>query len=277
MEGWEKISVSSGSGVFENENEDFWGDFLSLLKFRDVTVEINNTQSCWCPFRSSDWLACDGHIGTKNSSYRDSTKTVPAQPSMIAAVAAILQSLGEDPLRKELVGTPQRFVNWLMNFKRSSFEMKLNGFGSGRIGPLKSDLHRDNTEIHSVLNLPFWSQCEHHLLPFHGVVHMGYFHPRGADPVGRSILQSIVHFYGYKLQVQERLTRQIAETVSSLLGDVMVVVEANNICMISRGIEKVGSNTATIAVLGRFSNDPSAKAMFLQIISNNTANGATHL
>ncbi|XP_010252808.1 PREDICTED: GTP cyclohydrolase 1-like [Nelumbo nucifera] len=280
MPGWEKISVTSGLGVFENEKGDCWVDFLSVLKFRGVNVQ-NNSQSSWCPCRSLDVLTCNGHTSTRNSSCRASTNMVPTQPAMITAVTTILQSLGEDPLRKELVGTPQRFVHWLMNFKRSNLEMKLNGFYSSRMGLLSLQTYNGNIssnqdEIQSVLNLPFWSQCEHHLLPFHGVVHIGYFHPHGADPVGRSTLQSITHFYGCKLQVQERLTRQIAETVSSMLGeDVVVVVEANHICMISRGIEKVGSSTATIAVLGRFSTDPNAKAMFLQTISNSTGYGRT--
>ncbi|KAI3940209.1 hypothetical protein MKW92_008331 [Papaver armeniacum] len=138
----------------------------------------------------------------------------------------------------------------------------MNGFGSVHV----------QDEFRSELNIQLQSLCEHHLLPFHGVVHVGYFHSKGAEPIKRSVLQSIVHFFGCKLQVQERLSRQIAETVSSILGgDVMVVVEANHICMISRGIEKVGSSTATIAALGRFSNDPKAKAMFLNSISNATA------
>lgn len=179
--------------------------------------------------------------------------TAPSNPGMVAAAASILSSLGEDPLRKALVGTPSRFVKWLMNFQNTKLEMKLNGFCCGRTDTLKANgdiSGRNEEQIHSELNLSFWSQCEHHLLPFYGVVHIGYF------------------------QVQERLTRQIAETVSSILGgDVMVVVEAEHTCMISRGVEKFGSNTATIAELGRFSTDPVARAMFLQSIPNPTTSG----
>ncbi|CAL5386029.1 unnamed protein product [Camellia sinensis] len=253
--GWVKVLVTSGSGVFENENSDIWGDFLSLLKFRGINVEKvhprDSSAKCWCPSQAT-------------------SKTGPANSGMVAAVAAILRSLGEDPLRKELLGTPTRFVKWLMNFKNSNLEMKLNGFVLGRIDTLKSI----GEHINSELNLSFWSQCEHHLLPFHGVVHIGYICSEGVNPIRKPLLQSIVHFHGFKLQVQERLTRQIAETVSSLLGgDVMVVVEANHTCMISRGIEKVGSSTATVAVLGRFSTDPAARAKFLQSIPNSTTSG----
>ncbi|KAK6259728.1 hypothetical protein SCA6_014202 [Theobroma cacao] len=266
-QGWVKVLVSSGSGVFENENAVAWSDFLGLLKFRGVTVEKilirDSTEQSWCPSYSS-------------SGAKISPELVVPNPGMVAAVASILRSLGEDPLRKELVETPTHFVRWLMNFQNTNLEMKLNGFACGR-----TDLQRsrevcshNNEQMHSELNLSFWSQCEHHLLPFHGVVHIGYFCPEGFNPIGKTLLQSIVHFYGFKLQVQERLTRQIAEMVSSILGgDIMVVVEANHTCMISRGIEKFGSNTATIAVLGRFSTDPAARTMFLQSIPNSTTSG----
>ena len=144
-------------------------------------------------------------------------------------------------------------------------EIKLNGFACGRtdIKPSGEVCSHNNEQMHSELNLSFWSRDEHQVLPFHGVVHIGYFCPEGFNPIGKSRLQSIVHFYGFKLQVQERLTKQIAETASLILGgDIRVVVEANHTCMIFKGIEKFGSNTATIAVLGRFSTDPAARTIF---------------
>ncbi|XP_031100271.1 GTP cyclohydrolase 1-like [Ipomoea triloba] len=254
-QGWAKILVTSGSGVFEDEKADIWTDFLSLLKFRGINVEnvhAKGTHRSWCP---SQFFS---KMGSSNSATTN-------------AVVSILQSLGEDPYRKELVGTPSRFVMWFMNFKNSNLEMKLNGFVRSRFDCLnpKIEIGCDEDRICSEVNLSFCSQCEHHLLPFNGVVHIGYLRSNGANPPGKSLLQSIVHFYGFKLQVQERLTRQIAETASSVLGeDVMVVVEASHTCMISRGIEKVGSNTATIAVLGRFSRDPAIRMQFLQSIPN---------
>lgn len=188
--------------------------------------------------------------------------------AMLRSVASILCSLGEDPLRGELQETPARFLKWLMSFKDSRFDLKLNGFVQNKRG----DFSCNEKHLCSELNLSLWSQCEHHLLPFHGIVHIGYYNSNKPNPVRRSLLQSIVHFYGFKLQVQERLTRQIAETVSSFLGeDVMVVVEASHTCMISRGIEKFGSSTATIAVLGRFSSDASARAKFLESIPDTGA------
>ncbi|KAJ8558269.1 hypothetical protein K7X08_005035 [Anisodus acutangulus] len=254
-QGWVKILVTSGSGVFEEEKADIWAEFLPLLNFRGISKENAHPgvpHQPWCPSQSCN-------------------KLEQSNSAMTNAVVSILKSLGEDSTRKELVGTPCRFLKWLMNFRNSNLEMKLNGFLRSRINNPSSCGKVGDTEdlICSELSLPFWSQCEHHLLPFQGVVHIGYYSSDGLNAVGRTVLQSVVHFYGFKLQVQERLTRQIAETTSSLLGeDIMVVVEANHTCMISRGIEKFGSSTATIAVLGRFSSDPAARAEFLQSLPN---------
>ncbi|KAK7304536.1 hypothetical protein VNO77_42417 [Canavalia gladiata] len=267
QQGWVKKLVSSGSGVFENKNADVWADFFCLLKFRGIDVEKislrGSSDQHWCPSLSA-------------LSAKVSSKIEPLDPTMITAVSSILNSLGEDSLRKELSGTPSRFVKWLLNFQSIDMDVKLNSSLCGRIDTLNinREINFNDRQIHSELNLPFWSQCEHHILPFHGVVHIGYFLSEGFNPIGKSLLQSIVHFYGFKLQVQERLTRQIAETISPLLGGhVIVVVEASHTCMISRGIEKYGSSTATIAVLGCFSTDFSARAAFLQRVASATSSG----
>jgi GTP cyclohydrolase I len=268
QKGWVKIHVSSGSGVFENKNADVWADFFYLIKSRGVDKEKihvrGSSDQCWCPSLSA--------LSTKVSS-----KIGPINPAMVTAVSSILNSLGEDSVRKELAGTPNRFVKWLLNFQSIDMDVKLNGSICGGIKPLNAACEVVNNidkQIYSELNLPFWSQCEHHILPFHGVVHIGYFLSEGFNPIGKSLLQSIVHFYGFKLQVQERLTKQIAETISPLLGgNVIVVVEASHTCMISRGIEKFGSSTATIAVLGRFSTDLASRTSFLQSIANATSSG----
>ncbi|KAK2352826.1 GTP cyclohydrolase [Trifolium repens] len=268
QKGWVKIHVSSGSGVFENQNADVWANFFYLIKSRGIDMEKihvrGSSDQCWCPSLSA--------LSTKVSS-----KIGPINPAMVTAVSSILNSLGEDSVRKELAGTPNRFVKWLLNFQSIDMDVKLNGSICGGIKPLNAACEVVNNidrQIYSELNLPFWSQCEHHILPFHGVVHIGYFISEGFNPIGKSLLQSIVHFYGFKLQVQERLTKQIAETISPLLGgNVIVVVEASHTCMISRGIEKFGSSTATIAVLGRFSTDLASRTSFLQSIANATSSG----
>ncbi|KMT13436.1 hypothetical protein BVRB_4g083910 [Beta vulgaris subsp. vulgaris] len=255
-EGWTKLLVSSGSGVFEDEDAIIWSEFLSLLKLRDFIADKSrekNSINYWCQSRASPMS-------------KISSTSVTVNHGMVSAVTSILKSLGEDPLRKELIDTPARFVKWLMNFQICNLDMKLEAYAANDSVALRSNGDvKLNTEIHSEVNLPLWSQCEHHLLPFYGVVHIGYFCAKGVIPLRKALVQSIVHFYGFKLQVQERLTRQIAETVAPLVGgDIIVVAEASHTCMVSRGIEKFGSSTATVAVLGQFSSDPKARALFLE-------------
>lgn len=279
MQGWVRTSVCSSTGIFNEKNSSLWDEFHCLLKFRGVNLGLSDAGCSsihsWCPSRSLDLTECNGNISRSNFlNGKVSSMPVVSQSAMVASVASILQSLGEDPSRKELIGTPYRYVHWLMNFRRSHLDLNQNGFAFNSIHSYAKKVNgyiHSKDEINSELNLPFCAQCEHHLLPFHGVVHIGFFHD---GPIDRSALQSIVHFYGCKLQVQERLTRQIAEAVYPLVGKgVMVVVEANHICMISRGIEKVGSSTATMAVMGQFSTDSTAKALFLEAISMSTATG----
>ncbi|XP_020089577.1 GTP cyclohydrolase 1 [Ananas comosus] len=278
MQGWVKISSSSCSGVFEEKNSSFWNDFSTILKFRGINTEKGNINCLalqpWCPLSSLEVPYSNGHSMKNTVNGKIPSKLGVTYSSMVSAVSSILLSLGEDPIRKELVGTPHRYVHWLMNFKASANpEMKLDGYNLDKLwsnhknGEVFSNGH--TTIIRSALNMPFCSQCEHHLLPFYGVVHIGYFDEQSGSGIDRARLQSLVHFYGCKLQVQERLTKQIAEAVYSIFSKgVIVVVEANHICMISRGIEKVRSSTATIAVLGQFSSDSAAKALFLETISS---------
>ncbi|CAM8982940.1 unnamed protein product [Rhodiola kirilowii] len=257
-----KVIVSSGSGVFKNKRAGVWEDFLSLLRFRGIKIEKpcdeDTTDQCWCPSKC-----------TQSSL---PLNTASESPKLIAAVTSIIRSLGENPTREELLETPKRFLKWLMTFRNSNMDMYLNGhvrvMDCGQPNGINA---RNESKIQSELNLSFWSQCEHHLLPFNGVVHLGYISDDKVDTKLASVLQSIVHYHGFKLQVQERLTRQIAETASSVLGsDVIVVVEANHTCMISRGIEKFGSSTATIALLGRFSTEPTLRSVFLATIPKMT-------
>uniref|UniRef100_A0A7N0VF57 GTP cyclohydrolase 1 n=1 Tax=Kalanchoe fedtschenkoi TaxID=63787 RepID=A0A7N0VF57_KALFE len=258
-----KLIVSSGSGVFNNKKAGVWEDFLSLLRFRGINIEKpcneDAADQCWCPSK------CAQSFFTSD--------TALEYPKMIAAVASIIRSLGENPSRKELLETPKHFLKWLMTFRSSNLDLNLNGHVYVRMecGQPNGIAFHHETKIQSELNLPVWSQCEHHLLPFYGVVHLGYISDKKVSSKVVSLLQSMVHYHGFKLQVQERLTRQIAETVSSLLGsDVIVVVEANHTCMISRGIEKFGSSTATIALLGRFSTEPALRSKFLETIPKMT-------
>ncbi|KAI4340317.1 hypothetical protein MLD38_025167 [Melastoma candidum] len=255
--GWAEVFVNAGSGVFEDKSSDAWNDFVSLLTLGGSNVNAPDMGSlgaceCWFP------------MGSANSACVEEF-----DPRMTAAATSLLQSLGDDSMRKELAGTPARYLKWLTNFQNTNLPINLCNFDLRLVDPLEPKRIENGPggQIHSELNLPFCALCEHHLLPFHGTVHIACIHAQGRNPPGRPLLQSVVDFYGFKLQVQERLTRQVAETVSPLLGgDIMVVVEASHCCMISRGIEKIGSSTATVAVLGRFSSDAALREKFLQCV-----------
>lgn len=271
-----RTSHSSRSGVFEGENSSFWNDFVALLKLRGIDMDMDSRSASltWCPLRPHEVPLCNGHGKRITTNGATSPKSLSSPSNMVSAVSSMLQSLGEDPLRKELLGSPQRYVQWLMRFRACNLDVKLNGFtlNSASVYERPGEDATDHRAISSELRLPFCAQCEHHLLPFYGVVHIGYFGSGDGEGIDRSHFQALVHFYGCKLQVQERMTRQIAEAVYSVSHrGAIVVVEANHICMISRGIEKIRSSTATIAVLGQFSTDSSAKASFLQSVLD-TAN-----
>jgi GTP cyclohydrolase I len=242
---------------------------MVLLKLRGIDMEMDNHSASisWCPLRSLEVPLSNGHCekGTPNGAI--SPKSIPTPSNMASAISSMLSSLGEDTQRKELLGSPQRYVQWMMRFRACNLDVKLNGFtlNSFSVHEKPGGDKADHRAIRSELHLPFCAQCEHHLLPFYGVVHIGYLDNGSGEGIDRSHFQAMVHFYGCKLQVQERMTRQIAEAVYSVShSGSMVVVEANHICMISRGIEKIRSSTATIAVLGQFLTHPSAKTCFLQ-------------
>ncbi|KAL2630688.1 hypothetical protein R1flu_015374 [Riccia fluitans] len=142
-------------------------------------------------------------------------------------------------------------------------------YGGIRLGkPLLSGLDdRSGSPFILELDLPLSSLCEHHLLPFSGVAHVGYL--GGTVGLERSLVLKIVRMFSRRPQVQERLTRQIAEAIAPLADVpwIMVVVEANHMCIISRGAEKLGSTTATVATAGQLANDGAMRAAFLKKIS----------
>lgn len=205
--------------------------------------------------------------------------TSPSFSEMVVAVKTLLLAAGEDPSRTGLQLTPARFVRCLLTSTRGNFlswgmngtgAVPVNGYSNG--GHCAELLEGGAGQVECGTgsfcvepDLPFFSQCEHHLLPFAGSVQIGYDVGMRGHRMSRTTLQKIVTVYSQRLQVQERLTRQIAESVAwcSDVQGVIVKVEASHMCMVSRGIEKIGSVTATVATLGRFVNDPAARLAFL--------------
>jgi GTP cyclohydrolase I len=174
-------------------------------------------------------------------------------------VGTLLQELGEDPTRGGLVETPERVARSL-RFLTEGYGMDVHEAVSDALFDQEYD------EMVLVREVPFFSLCEHHVLPFFGSAHVAYM-PDGRV-VGLSKIPRLVDVFAHRLQLQERLTRQIAEglvEVTQAKG-VAVVVEARHLCMEMRGVEKIGGQTVTSCMLGCFRSDARTRAEFLDLI-----------
>ena len=175
-----------------------------------------------------------------------------------AAVTELLQAVGEDPAREGLLDTPRRIA-----------EMYAEIFSGMAIDPadyLKVGFEVAHDEMVILRNIPFYSMCEHHFLPFHGEAHVGYV-PDGRI-VGISKLARVVEGFARRPQIQEQLTSQVAETIMETLkpDGVAVVIEAEHLCMTMRGVRKPGSRMVTSAMRGDFRASSVTRAEFLSLV-----------
>ncbi|NEO11321.1 MULTISPECIES: GTP cyclohydrolase I FolE [unclassified Moorena] len=185
-----------------------------------------------------------------------------SEEEMRQAVRTLLLGLGEDPDREGLKDTPKRVVKAL-KFLTSGYHQSLDELLNGAV------FHENTNEMVLVRDIDLFSSCEHHILPILGHAHVAYI-PDG-KVIGLSKIARICEMYGRRLQVQERLTAQIADALQGLLKPkgVAVVVEASHMCMVMRGVQKPGSWTATSAVRGVFANDPKTRQEFMSLIHYN--------
>lgn len=174
----------------------------------------------------------------------------------------ILRLLGEDPSREGLLRSPERIARAMLFFT--------NGYDLDPEEILRSALfHEDYKQMVVVKNIELYSLCEHHMVPFVGKAHVAYI-PNGTI-VGLSKIARIVDAYARRLQVQERLTRQIKDCIQNTLNPlgVAVVIEAQHMCMSMRGVQKQNSVTTTSDFTGAFIKDPKTREEFMNIISQN--------
>jgi GTP cyclohydrolase I len=174
-------------------------------------------------------------------------------------IRQLLMALGEDPSREGLVNTPKR-IEKALNFLTSGYAADVDSVLNNALFTV------DYTEMVIVKDIDFYSLCEHHLLPFFGRCHVAYI-PQD-KVVGLSKIPRLVEIFSRRLQVQERLTNQIAETIREKINPlgVGVVMEATHLCMAMRGVEKQNSTAVTSAMLGSFRQDARTRSEFLNLI-----------
>ena len=177
-------------------------------------------------------------------------------------VSSFLTEIGEDPEREGLVYTPKRVAK-AYEFFTSGYNKKIEEVLNNAVFDVKYD------EMVLVKDIDFYSLCEHHMLPFYGKVHVAYI-PDGKI-LGLSKIPRIVEMFSRRLQVQERMTQQIADIIEEQLHPqgVAVVSEARHMCMMMRGVEKQNSSATASAVHGIFKEDPRTRSEFLNLVSTN--------
>jgi GTP cyclohydrolase I len=215
--------------------------------------ELNNlmkTQMAVLPFNGNGHFATSLEVVDPNEIY---------DPKFESLVRQMLIRVGEDPEREGLKRTPLRVAK-AMDFLTSGYSASLEDI-------LNNALFEDSSqEMVLVKDIEFYSMCEHHMLPFFGKAHIGYL-PNGKI-IGLSKIARIVDLFARRLQVQERLTQQVAETMMEILDaqGVAVIMEASHFCMMMRGVQKQNSATVTSAMRGAFQDDPRLRQEFMQLV-----------
>ena len=177
-----------------------------------------------------------------------------------AAVTSIIKAIGEDPEREGLADTPRRVAEMYAEL--------FAGMGKDPAKELKVAYELGHREMVILKDIPFYSMCEHHLLPFYGVVHIGYIPNDDGRVVGISKLARVVEIIARRPQIQERMATDIADAiVEGLKPDgVAVVIRAEHLCMVMRGIKKPGASVITSALRGNFRKKAAARAEFMSLI-----------
>jgi GTP cyclohydrolase I len=204
--------------------------------------------------------------GSKSGSGREDTSLTLAGASVQEIYAELLERIGEDPTRDGLLKTPERM--------EKSMAFLTQGYGQTVEEVLHDALFDvDYDEMVMVRDIEFYSMCEHHLLPFFGKAHIAYI-PNG-KVVGLSKLPRIVDVFARRLQVQERLTQEISEAIEKAIHPqgVGVVIEAQHLCMMMRGVEKQSSLTVTSSLRGVFKTQVQTRNEFLSLVGNGVARG----
>lgn len=187
------------------------------------------------------------------------TNTTEISDSIVPHYRAIIENLGEDPLREGLVDTPTRAAK-AMEFLTQGYRQNLHEIVNNAV------FTSDTDDLVIIKDIELYSMCEHHLLPFIGKCHIGYL-PKG-KVLGLSKFARITDMFARRLQIQELLTKQIAEAVQEVTGaaGVAVVIEARHLCMMMRGVEKQNSMMRTSVMLGQLRESATTRQEFLKLL-----------
>ncbi|KAF2421061.1 putative GTP cyclohydrolase I [Tothia fuscella] len=217
------------------------------------------------PFTANPTIDFDGlswpSVGTRSRLDATPSEAQARHEKLTGAIRTILECIGEDPDREGLQKTPERYAEAMMFFTKG-YEMNLRDLLNGAV------FHEDHDELVIVKDIEIFSLCEHHLVPFNGKMHIGYIPNRRV--IGLSKLARIAEMFSRRLQVQERLTKQVALALSEVLQPqgVAVVVESSHLCMVMRGVEKTTSKTITSCMLGRMRSTAKTREEFLKLIKD---------
>jgi GTP cyclohydrolase I len=181
--------------------------------------------------------------------------------AIVEAVRQVLRAIGEDPEREGLLRTPERVAEMYADL--------FSGTGHRAVDEIDVVFEAEHDEMIMVRDIPLYSMCEHHLIPFIGKAHVAYIPNEKGQITGLSKLARVVDLLSRRPQVQERLTTQIADAISEALDPrgVLVVIEAEHLCMTMRGVRKPGSETVTSAVRGIFRDNDATRAEAFGLIA----------
>ncbi|XP_055382854.1 GTP cyclohydrolase 1-like [Condylostylus longicornis] len=256
----DKITKLNGD-INENDSEQNGdGDTIKMLR-REQSVESSAMLSRQVSRRTS---TTPGHENCTFHHDLELDHRPPTRESLIPDMARsyrlLLSSLGEDPERQGLLKTPERAAKAMLFFTKG-YDQNLEDVLNGAI------FDEDHDEMVVVKDIEFFSMCEHHLVPFYGKVSIGYLPCNKI--LGLSKLARIVEIFSRRLQVQERLSKQIAVAVTQAVqpAGVAVVIEGVHMCMVMRGVQKINSKTVTSTMLGTFRDDSKTREEFLKLVN----------
>ncbi|OWA51954.1 GTP cyclohydrolase 1 [Hypsibius exemplaris] len=225
-----------------------------LGRERGRTLSIDDRVALLCPDNSIDTVAMDNGTAEVGPSPRKINL-----PSMADCYRQLLEDIGEDPTRKGIKSTPMRAAKAFMFFTKGYDETVQEEVNN-------AIAHEADDQMVMVKNIEMFSMCQHHLVPFIGKVSVAYIPNKCV--LGLSKIARIVEIYSRRLQTQERLTKQIAQAIEEAVhpAGIAVVVEAQHMCMVMRGVQKLNAVTVTSTMLGVLRDDPRAREEFLALL-----------